>query len=627
MHLVLMFLKRRFWLLCLASLLSVHTSSTATPPSTPYAGWLDRSRSASVEAVEQMAAWEPFTGWKGWGYGPEPVWVRVSVPAAIHADAPPHILIVRPPYLDRLTFYDSATGAVRHAGDFLPAHDDALGSVLFTFEVPALAHARDVLVRLETNSARLVYFSLLPIAQAQLLTRWVEWATGAALVMSLFLWVWSMVQWRQSRDSATAAFAITQLLVTVWAFSVLGFARVTVGELFAPGVLSLLTSVSAALMVAAVMWFFAALLLEYTPKRWQVGLLVANGVVALATMVFHLWGPAHLALQVLNGLVPFLLGGVVLMFILAKPANKPAIHKWVMIAYVVTYFTLNSIPTLTHIGFFPETPILFFGNLSSLVANGLVMLIILNVRQRRLIAQHQAVSKQLLLHQEQARRDQQYLDEQRQLLAMLAHEMKTPLANLRIWMEAGLKGRPVMERAIGDMNRVIERCVHAGQLSDQSLQPRHEWLDAAELTQALVTVGRLPERVRLATPPDGCAVFSDAQMLSIVLSNLLENAHKYSAADTPIDLALTQRTGAHGATGWLWCVENAAGPAGLPDADKAFDKYYRSPLAQRQSGSGLGLFLVKSLIELMGGSVCYTALPGRARFEVWIPVEPPARGA
>jgi signal transduction histidine kinase len=70
-------------------------------------------------------------------------------------------------------------------------------------------------------------------------------------------------------------------------------------------------------------------------------------------------------------------------------------------------------------------------------------------------------------------------------------------------------------------------------------------------------------------------------------------------------------------------VENAVGSAGFPEANKVFDKYYRSASAKRQSGSGLGLFLVKSLLKLMRGEVVYTPLNERVRFEVWLPIQVP----
>ena len=588
-----------------------------------FAGWLDKVGTATVETVQDQAAWEPFTGWKGWGYGTEALWLRITVPASPQADAAPQILIMRPPYLDRITFFDPATGAVRQSGDHVLTHEEALASVLFTFEVPASTQARDVLLKIESISTRLVHLSLMPQSEALSVTRSVEWATGAALLLSLVFWVWAVVQWRASRDALTAAFAITQFIVTVWGFGILGFARVTIGEWFSTGTLSLLHSIISTFMVASVLWFFSTVLREYGARRWMLLALQIGSGLALASALLHITGAGHVALKLLNSMVPPLLMWTILSLWVAQPSKTkaPPIPKAVMLAYLCFYSFLNVIPTLTHVGLIPESRIMFFGSMSSLVANGLVMLIILNVRQRRLKAQHEATAAELMLQQKQARLDQQYLDEQRKLLAMLAHEMKTPLANLRIWMEAGPKGRPVMERAIVDMDRVIERCVQAGQLSDQSLKPTNEWLDAAELTQSVLGASRQPGRVTVSLPSDVCAVHTDAQMLSIVLSNVLENAYKYSPPDSLITLQLVPHAGEHTEPGWRWTVENTVGDAGYPEADKVFDKYYRSAAAQRQSGSGLGLFLVKSLLDLMRGQVAYTPLQQRVRFEVWVPCD------
>jgi signal transduction histidine kinase len=624
---LLSFLKTTGWLIAwvVAGANSAWAQTTVGPATVTLSGWLDTTGTASLETLQDQATWETFTGWKGWGFGTEAVWLRVTVPASPQADTAPQILIVRPPYLDRLTFFDPATGAVRHAGDYVPPREEALGSVLFTFEVPAQPQARDVFLKLTSTSTRLVHLTLMPQSEALSLTRSVEWATGAALLLSLVFWVWAVVQWRASRDAVTATFAITQFIVTVWGFGMLGFARVTVGEWFSTGTLSLLNSVTSAWMVACVMWFFSTLLREYGALPWMLRAMQIGGGLALASALLHITGSGHVALNLLNIMVPPLLMWTILSLWVAQPSKSkaPPIPKAVMLAYLCFYSSLNAIPALTHLGLIPESRIMFFGNISSLVANGLVMLIILNVRQRRFKAQHEATATQLMMQREQARLDQQYLDEQRQLLAMLAHEMKTPLANLRIWMEAGPEGRPVMERAIVDMDRVIERCVHAGQLSDHSLQPCNEWVDASELTQSVLSASRHPNRVNLEIPNDVCAVHTDAHMLSIVLSNVLENAYKYSLPESPITLQLVSQAGEQAEPGWRWTVENAVRSADFPDTSKVFDKYYRSASAQRQSGSGLGLFLVKSLLQLMRGQVAYTPLPERVRFEIWLPVAAP----
>ena len=622
-------LQRRLWVLWLASWLMLAWGANATASSASgavYSGWLDPTGNATLDTVQQQAAWEHFTGWKSWGFGQAPVWLRIHVPASPEGQATPQVLVVRPPYLDKVTFYDPATGTTRRAGDFFPATDDALGSVLFTFDVPALPVSRDLLLKVETTSSRVVHLSLMPQAEAQLFTRWVEWATGSVLLLSMVLWVWALVHWTLNPSKVMGFFVIKQLVITLWGFLLLGFGRLALGEVLPEGVLSLMSSMVVALVVSSGLWFFAALLDEYRPRPVLVALMRTAAWLVLGLVGLNFVGLTHVSVGIINGVVPLLLMLIFWTMATTRPdKEQPAIHKSWLLAYFSFYALLNALPALTLMGWIPESRILFLGNMTMLVADGLVMLIMLNVRQRRFNSHYQAVATQLLLQQEQARLDQQYLDDQRKLLAMLAHEMKTPLANLRLWMEAGPKGRPVMERAIGDMNRVIERCVHAGQLSDHSLQPSHEWLDAAELTQTLVSTSRLPERVQMSLPPEGCALRTDAQMLSIVLSNVLENAYKYSAPETPIDLKLIFRTDPGGESGWVWSVDNATGPAGLPDANKVFAKYYRSPLAQRQSGSGLGLFLVKSLLELMGGSVRYIPLEGRVRFEVWLPTEPPTQ--
>ena len=611
--------------LCLGWSISLANPAPGTSPDTsalPFAGWLDTTGAASMATVQQLAVWQPFKDWKGWGYGPEPVWLKVYVPAVSGPDAPPDILVVRPAFLDRVTFYDPATGTERRSGDSLPPFGDALGSILFTFEVPAKATARHVFVQLQSTSARVVHLSLLPRQAAQASTRWVEWSTGGVWILSVIFLLWSLVKWLRTRERIMGFFAFKQLVISLWGFFILGFARITVGPWFAEGMLSLVSSVLVCGALASVLWFFTALLVEYKVRPWMLTCLRATAWASMCLSLLNFVGLTQESLQLINLMLPFALPWIAITLLFARTeCVKPPIPKVVLFSYTCLYALLNALPAMTHLGLIEASPILFIGNMSVLVVDGLVMLAILNVRQRRLEEQHQAVTTQLMLQQEQARLDQQYLDEHRKLLAMLAHEMKTPLATLRIWMEAGQKGKSVMKRAILDMDRVIERCVHAGQLSDHSLQPRNEWFDAAELTQSAQATSRQPERVNLRLPPEVCELFADAQMLAIVLSNLLENAYKYSLPNTPIDVWLEAVAGPHDQAGWRWRVENAVTTAGAPDGNKVFEKYYRGAHAQRQSGSGLGLFLVKTLLELMRGQVAYVPLPERVRLEVWLPRE------
>lgn len=588
---------------------------------TPFAGWLDLAGTATVETVQQLAKWEPFTGWKGWAYGDEAVWLKVKVPAA-SADSADLVLIMRPPYLDQVVFHDPVLGIQRRAGDYFPATDDALDSVLFSFAIPAHPVERDVLLKLQSTSTRIVHLSLLPLSEARAYVRKVEWITGTVWVLSLVFLIWALVQWWIRRDPSMGIFAVKQSFITLWGFIFLGFARLSVGPWFDEGNLSLIGSIVVAGVIGSILWFFSALLVEYCVRPWMLNVMRATAWFFAALGLLNLIGHTRLSLQLVNSVGPLALLWIVLTLLFSRTQNnRPPIPKWLLLTYLSTYVSLNSLPALMHIGVLEESFILFVGNMSLLVFDGLIMLVILNIRQHRINQQHQVVSTQLMLQREQARLDQQHLDEQRKLLDMLAHELKTPLANLRIWMEAGPKGRPVMARAIRDMDRVIERCVHSGQLSDQRLTPRNEWLDAAELTHSVVSTSRNPNSVALQLPDDVCTLHTDAQMLAIVLSNLIENANKYSLRGTLIDLRLSGCDGPTGQPGWQWQIDNVVGEAGLPDSSRVFEKYYRSSRAQRQSGSGLGLFLVKSLVDLMQGTVTYAPVDGNARFTLWLPVE------
>lgn len=96
-----------------------------------------------------------------------------------------------------------------------------------------------------------------------------------------------------------------------------------------------------------------------------------------------------------------------------------------------------------------------------------------------------------------------------------------------------------------------------------------------------------------------------------------------SSSTRQIDVqALNEDSLRQTATRWALEVANEAGPAGWPDADKVFEKYYRSPHARRQTGSGLGLYLVRHLMHALGGLIDYAPSQDRIRFILYLPTSP-----
>ena len=110
---------------------------------------------------------------------------------------------------------------------------------------------------------------------------------------------------------------------------------------------------------------------------------------------------------------------------------------------------------------------------------------------------------------------------------------------------------------------------------------------------------------------------------SNLLNNLLENACKYAEPDSPIALRLSIDRTASGTPSMCLEIANQPNKANWPDPQKVFVKYYRSPHARRQAGTGLGLYLVHSLMKVMGGRIEYSPTETQVRFVLTLPIHAP----
>lgn len=585
--------------------------------------WLmDKSGTASLKDIQSATDWQPLPEWKSWGYGPETIWVRLDLRASETPSTMPWVVQVRPPYLDYVTLYDPANGLEQRSGDALPPHPDELATINLTFLIPAATAPRSIYLKLSSISTRIMQIKVMPYAEAQQSNRQQEWFIGFIVVMSAVFAVWAMAQWLYSHDRVIGAFALKQFVTLSWGFLILGFARVAVGPWFPEGWLSHIASTSFLWLVGTTLWFFTLLASEYRPAR--VALRACYGLtIFLAVLpVLHWSGWPYLALAIGNICIPLVMAlpAIALLTALRNQVQKPIPVKY-MLFYLCCYSLFNSTTPLVHLGWINADTIAVFGTLANTVLDSIVMFFVMQIRARNLTRERQAMALELDRSEQKAQAEKRHRQEHSQLFAMLAHEMKTPLATLHMRMESGPLERHTMERTIADMNQVIERCVHTGQLADQGLQPALQEVAPVALTRSCIQVCRMPERIDLSAPdPDGL-LHTDAQMLSIALGNLLDNACKYAAPQSRIRVTLRSSV-QNGRTGWLWCVDNLAGPAGLPSADRLFEKYYRSPHARRLSGSGLGLFLVKGLLDLMQGSIHYEAQDDHAVFSIWVPEKP-----
>ena len=217
-----------------------------------------------------------------------------------------------------------------------------------------------------------------------------------------------------------------------------------------------------------------------------------------------------------------------------------------------------------------------------------------------------------------------------EFLAILAHELRNPLAPLRnavqilklspADVEVSAKARELIERQVKHMSRLVGDLLDAARAQHGQIQLQRELLDLRAIVERAVDMMR-PQfdarkqilRVQLAVDP--VMIDGDSTRLEQVVSNLLSNAHKYTGDGGIIEVSVgtSEASDTESPQAVVRVSDNGEGidPDLLPSLFQLFTQADRS-LAHSQGGLGIGLSLVRTLVELHGGRVnAYSA--GRNR--------------
>jgi signal transduction histidine kinase/ActR/RegA family two-component response regulator len=246
-------------------------------------------------------------------------------------------------------------------------------------------------------------------------------------------------------------------------------------------------------------------------------------------------------------------------------------------------------------------------------------------------------NRQLLVREREARAEAEVANRSKdEFLAMLGHELRNPLAPIVTALqlmrlrgdESLLQERTMIERQVHHLIRLVDDLLDVSRITRGKIELKRERIEIAEVVaKAIEMASPLIEQrqhtLRVEVPRHGLAVEADAVRMAQVVANLLNNAAKYTEPHGLLTLAAERK----GDLLVLRVRDTGIGlsPEMLPRVFDLFVQEHQA-LDRAQGGLGLGLSIVRVLVELHGGTVeAHSAGHGRgSEFVVRLPAIPAA---
>ena len=232
------------------------------------------------------------------------------------------------------------------------------------------------------------------------------------------------------------------------------------------------------------------------------------------------------------------------------------------------------------------------------------------------------------------------LEEKGALIDLLAHEIKNPLTTIGFSSAAlqmaldndhSLRDRVVtIKKSVTRINDVIDQIYLSYQLDKSSKVDASEQINMSELINLILDGYDLASRFSIHIPRD-LTLRSNRFLLMTIVGNLIGNALKYSSANSLIevssfivkplqkDTSETKNTEIGGGI-FTFKVVNLVEPNNLPDPDRLFTRYYRHSNNTTIPGMGIGLSIVRTAADLIGGVVKHSIVDQHISFTFEMPI-------
>ncbi len=579
--------------------------------------YFDTTGELTVDQITNKT-FSPFQGHSGRGYNKGAIWIKVVTKPTTDNEL---ILRIRPNNRNFITLFSKSSERssgwdISTTGNKVPWNDRPMPSKDLGFKIQPKSTATYYL-KMETLGGATIQLDAIPVTvfeREELVGT--LWQLGYLIVFGLVVG-WAAHTFFLQRNILTLIFAIGHGLYMVLALAISGFVAPLFPESTFTGAL---VYGLVPLTTATIFYFHRTLLLTRQIPGWAKSLLSMLVIASSASALMVFTIDVRLGLKI-NSFAILL--GVMITLIVAISSRRDDQPKRTTL---ITYYALLLISVLTHL-----LPILGLVNIPILVSNGVLFHGIISCLLFGHLLHEQSKAREMIINDAEtalavnARESEikeQMLDQQRLFTAMLTHELKNPIASIRLTLDTFQQSKtPTDEarinrinKAIDEIDYLVEQCVLSDAIDGGRVALNLSTVNAKPFISEILSEHSPTKNVQIIAEIEHDALNTDRSLLRIAISNLIANALTYSPSQETIMITIEEID-----SGIAFTIQNKSHHGQTLDPSLIFKKYYRGTESLGSQGFGLGLYLVNWIANRLGGSISLTTHHETNSFCLWIP--------